>query len=44
MKTILKLILIFAVLAISFSSCIVREGGYGGHYGHRHYSHGGYYH
>jgi hypothetical protein len=32
MKTILKLILIFAVLAVTFSSCVVRERVYGPHY------------
>ena len=32
MKTILKLILIFAILAVTFSSCVVRERVYGGPY------------
>ncbi len=38
MKTILKLILIFAVLAVSFSSCVVRERVYGGAYVRPHYT------
>ena len=38
MKTIFKLILIFAVLAVTFSSCVVRERVYGPRYAPAHYS------
>ena len=40
MKTILKLSMIFAVLAITFSSCVVRERVYGSHYVPGHYAPG----
>jgi len=43
MKTILKLSLICVVIAIAFSSCVVRERVYGGHYVPGHYA-PGYYH
>ncbi|HEV3224796.1 MAG TPA: hypothetical protein VGZ90_18075 [Puia sp.] len=38
MKTILKLILILAVLAVTFSSCVVRERVYAGPYVRPHYT------
>ena len=38
MKAILKLILIFAVIAVTFSSCVVRERAYGGAYVRPHYT------
>ncbi len=38
MKTILRFILIFAVLAVTFSSCVVRERVYGGAYVRPHHT------
>jgi hypothetical protein len=43
MKTILKLLMICAILAVSFSSCVVRERAYGSRYIPGHYE-AGYYH